>query len=302
MPENNPGLRDTSYCPEPLRPYFTRVFNKHLEAWQQAPKKINKGAKKLTQKDFCDLIDYRLDTLRNWRSGESLPGRAALPAIYEAFGTTHENFMNEVNILFLRENLLNQLLSNRRKVIYPDFPNSPAVIRATWQYLRTIFGLSMSGFPLRGWVSIPELDKDGYYQWNNGPTYPDPLPEGVNIPSDQDFKDFYAVIDPKGFIHELSGYDFEFLADLSEEIYKYVNLRLHERKQILEDMLLEGDDKNKVSASRSDLSTEYKQKYGNLDGIDWDEIENRVAAKHISYVVRDEDRKLRAYKSDLSDK
>ena len=160
----------------------------------------------------------------------------------------------------------------------------------------------MSGFPLRGWVSIPELDKDGYYQWNNGPTYPDPLPEGVNIPSDQDFKDFYAVIDPKGFIHELSGYDFEFLADLSEEIYKYVNLRLHERKQILEDMLLEGDDKNKVSASRYDLSTEYKQKYGNLDGIDWDEIENRVAAKHISYVVRDEDRKLRAYKSDLSEK
>lgn len=301
MASSKPGLRDTSYCSEPLRPYFTQVFNAHLEAWQQAPREF--GKRKRTQQDFCEQTGYSIDALRNWRSGESLPGRAALPSIFQTFGTTPEEFSTEVNNLFLKDWMLDQLLDKQHEVHYPtNFPNAETVIRATWQYLRTIFGLSMSGFPLRGWVSIPELDKDGYYQWNNGPTYPDPLPEGVNIPSDQDFKDFYAVIDPKGFIHELSGYDFEFLADLSEEIYKYVNLRLHERKQILEDMLLEGDDKNKVSASRSDLSTEYKQKYGNLDGIDWDEIENRVAAKHISYVVRDEDRKLRAYKSDLSDK
>lgn len=296
---NKPGLRDTSYCPEPLRPYFTKTFNQHMEAWQQAPREF--GKRKRTQQDFCKQTGYSIDALRNWRSGESLPGRAALPAIFETFGTTPEKFSTEVNNLFLKDWMLDQLLSKQHEVYYPtNFPNAETVIRATWQYMRTVFSPSMSEFPLQGGSKVAELDKDGHYKWSNGPTWEDPLPEGVNIPTGNDF---FAAVDDEGYIHELYGSDFEFLADLSQEVSEYIKLRISERKQILDEMLVEGDKKNMASTPNPDTSDEYKQAYGNLNGNDWSEIERQATARHISYVVRDENGILRTYKSaGVSDK
>lgn len=292
---NKPGLRDTSYCSEPLRPYFTEVFNKHLEAWQQAPREF--GKRKRTQRDFCEQTGYSIDALRNWRSGETLPGRAALPSIFQTFGTTPEEFSTEVNNLFLKDWRLDQLLSKQHEVYYPtNFPNAETVIRATWQYLRTIFGPSMSDFPLQGGFKVAELDKDGHYKWSNGPTWEDPLPEGVNIPTGGDFNDLFAVVDNEGYIHELYGSDFEFLADLSQEVSEYIKLRISERKQILDEMLVEGDEKNRLSTPNPDTGDEYRQTFGNLNGNDWSEIERKVTARHVSCVVRDESGALRTYK------
>lgn len=302
MASSKSGLRDTSYCSEPLRPYFTRVFNKHLEAWQQAPKEF--GKRKRTQQDFCEQTGYSIDALRNWRSGESLPGRAALPSIFQTFGTTPEEFSTEVNNLFLKDWMLDQLLDKQHKVSFPtNFPNAETVIRATWQYMRTVFSPSMSDFPLQGGSKIAELDKDGCYQWRNGPTWEDPLPAGVNIPSGGDFNDFYASVDDEGYIHELYGSDFEFLANLAQEVFEYIKLRISERKQILNEMLAEGDDKNRVCPPNPDVDDEYEQTFGKLNGNDWSEIERQVKAGHVSYVVRDENGILRTYKSaSVSDK
>ena len=302
MASSKPGLRDTSYCSEPLRPYFTQVFNAHLEAWQQAPREF--GKRKRTQQDFCEQTGYSIDALRNWRSGESLPGRAALPSIFQTFGTTPEEFSTEVNNLFLKDWMLDQLLDKQHEVHYPtNFPNAETVIRATWQYMRTIFSPSMSDFPLQGGSKEAELDKDGYYQWSNGPTWEDPLPEGVNIPTGADFNDFYAVVDNDGYIHELYGSDFEFLTEISQEVFEYIKLRIFERKQALNEMLTEGNDKNRVCTPNPDVSDEYEQMYGKLNMDDWSEIARQVKARHVSYVVRDENGILKTYKSaGVSDK